>query len=285
MRAVWLILGITIAVALASAQAPAVTPGEVVNAASYCPAGCVPSVAPGSIVAIFGSNLASSAAAADSIPLSTTLSNVTSVTFNGVAASLYYAGQAQINAQLPYESLAANSTGATVDIVVTNSAGSSVAQNVSVVPALPGIFTTNEGGTGQAIATDSTDGAIAAAAGSIPGVTTHPVSISQEMTTQQHALVIWCTGLGAVTPPIADGANSYAADGTLTVRHTTLMPTVTVGGVEAQVLFSGLAPAYVGEYQVDVFLAADTPTGNAVPVQISINGVTTLSNVTIAVAP
>jgi len=275
---------------VACAQEPTVDPGEVVNAASYCQPGCVPSVAPGSIVAIFGSNLADQMAAASTIPLSTTFSNsVMSVTFSGVVAPLFYAGPGQtgqINAQLPFESLPADSTGATVNIVVTTSAGSSVAVPVSVLPAVPGIFTVKEGGTGQAIATDSTDGSFAAPAGSIPGVTSKPISIGSEQgNPPQHALIIWCTGLGDVTPTIADGANSYNPDGTFTLRHTALTPTVTVGGVQANVVFSGLAPQFVGEYQIGVFLAPNTPTGDAVPVQIEMNGVTTLSNVTIAVAP
>jgi uncharacterized protein (TIGR03437 family) len=264
------------AVSLVRAQAPAVNAGGVVNDGSYATQG----VAPGSIVAIFGTNLASKVAIGDTIPLSTTLDTVTSVTFNGVPAGLYFVGPLQMDAQLPWESLANNAASGTVSIVVTTNTGTSAPQTVNVVQALPGIFTASQNGTGQAIATDSTDAAIAAAPGSIAGVTTHAISIGSG-----HALTIWCTGLGAVTPPLADGANSYNPDGSFTLRHTVAQPVVTVGGVQARMLFSGLAPLFVGENQINVFLAPNTPTGNAVPVQIAINGVTTSDQVTIAVAP
>lgn len=277
MRPVWLTLGIVMAVALVRAQAPVVNAGGVVNDGSYSTVG----VAPGSIVAIFGTNLASKVALNDTIPLSTALDTVTSVTFNGVPAGLYFVGPLQIDAQLPYESLAGNATSGTVNVVVTTNTGSSVAETVNVMQAVPGIFTVSQNGTGQAIATDATDGALVAPAGSVPGVTSHPISLASG-----HALTIWCTGMGAVTPALADGANSFNPDGTFTLRHTSAQPAVTVGGVPVmQMLFSGLAPAFVGENQINVFLAPSTPTGDKVPVQISVNGVTTSDQVTIAVAP
>src|ERR1700683_2977266 len=45
-------------------------------------------VAPGSLISIFGSSLAAGLSVANSIPASTTLSDVTSVTINGQAAPL-----------------------------------------------------------------------------------------------------------------------------------------------------------------------------------------------------
>ena len=64
-RAIILLLA---AGAAAYAQVPVVTPGSVSNAAN----GGVP-VTPGSLVAIYGSELAGGLAQADSIPLATTL--------------------------------------------------------------------------------------------------------------------------------------------------------------------------------------------------------------------
>jgi uncharacterized protein (TIGR03437 family) len=50
-------------------------------------------------------------------------------------------------------------------------------------------------------------------------------------------LQIYCTGLGAVTyqPPSGSPPGGQ-------LSQTTTTPTVTIGGVQAQVLFSGLAP-------------------------------------------
>jgi len=58
-----------------------------------------------------------------------------------------------------------------------------------------------------------------------------------------------------------------------------------IGGVPAQLVYSVLAPQFVSEYQIAVLPAARTPTGDAVPIQIQIGGVTTSSQVTIAVVP
>jgi len=52
------------------------------------------------------------------------------------------------------------------------------------------------------------------------------------------------------------------------VRSTLTQPTVTIGGVAAQLVFSGLSPQFVGLNQINVVIPAGTPTGNAVPVQL-----------------
>jgi len=145
---------------------PAVNSGGVVNSGSYTAQG----VAPGSIVSVFGTNLAVSTATASAIPLPTTLSDVTSVTFNNIPAGLYFVSQNQINAQLPFD--VAPSDGDTVNIVVTRSAGTSAQQSVTVALASPGIFTTTGNGLGQAFAYDNATGAIAAPAGTVVGSST-----------------------------------------------------------------------------------------------------------------
>ncbi|MGA2740561.1 MAG: choice-of-anchor tandem repeat GloVer-containing protein [Bryobacteraceae bacterium] len=251
---------------------PVVNAGGVLNSGSYTTQG----VAPGSIVSIFGTNLAASTAGASAIPLPTTLSDVTSVTFNGTPAGLYFVSQNQINAQLPFSVLLGQNSGA-VNIVVTRSSGTSAAQNVIVVPASPGVFTTTANGLGQAFAYDNTTAAIAAPTGAAIGpFTTAPISVSSG-----HALIIACTGLGSVNPSIDDYL--AASDGIL--RYTVLTPTVLIGGVPAQPIYSVLSPQFVSEYQIGVTPAANTPTGNAVSLQIQIGGVTTSNQVTIAVAP
>jgi uncharacterized protein (TIGR03437 family) len=47
---------------------------------------------------------------------------------------------------------------------------------------------------------------------------------------------------------------------------------VTIGGIPAEVQFSGLAPGFVGLYQVNARIPAGISAGSAVPVQITING-------------
>jgi uncharacterized protein (TIGR03437 family) len=247
-------------------QTPVVAQGGVLNGASFVKG---QAVAPGSLVSIFGTSLAAGNALANTIPLSTTLSNV-SVTFNGIAAPLSGVfhdpvNGDQINAQLPWEV-----TAGTANVVVKNGNNSSAPVSVSVGPS-PGIFVFGT----QAIAYGNSDGIIAAANGAIQGLTTHPAKINDPTT-----LVILATGLGPVNPPLQTG--NIVTDGQ--VHNTTTTPVVTVGGVQAQVFFSGMTPQFVGVYQINIIIAPGTPTGNAVPLQISMGGVTTPNNVTIAVS-
>src|SRR5579872_4351944 len=91
-------------------QTPAIDPAVgVQNAGTYQPG----AVAPGSFVAIFGTNFASSLSQASTVPLSVAPLGGVSVTFNGVAAPMVAVGHDttpshddQINAQLPWDVLA-----------------------------------------------------------------------------------------------------------------------------------------------------------------------------------
>lgn len=244
------------------AQTPVVSSGGVSNAANG-----LATVTPGSLVSIYGTNLAAGLAQADTIPLSTTLNSV-SVTFNGVAAPLLFVSGGQINAQLPWNVLSSGTTG-TANVVVTRNGTPSAAQSFPVGPFSPGIFAINN----IAVAINP-DGSIAAPAGAIPGISTKPAKVGDP-----GGLVILCTGLGAVNPAAVSGAASLDA-----LRTATTTPTVLVGGQPATVVFAGLSPQFVGVNQINVALPAGTPTGNAVSLQIQVGGVTTSNSVTIAVS-
>ena len=252
------------------AQQPVVPAGGVLNAASNAKG---LAVAPGSLVSIYGTALASSLANADSIPLSTSLGNV-SVTFNNVPAPLLYVSGSpqQINAQVPWE-LAGNNS---AQIVVSNGGAASAPTSVPLAAAAPGIFSIGSG-VGQAIAYGNSDGQLAAPVGiyASAGLTTHPAKIADPST-----LVILATGLGPVNPPVQTGNN--VTDGQ--THQCATLPTVMVGGIPAQVVFAGMTPQFVGVYQVNIIIQPGTPTGNAVPLQISMNGITTTNQITIAVS-
>jgi hypothetical protein len=78
---------------------------------------------------------------------------------------------------------------------------------------------------------------------------------------------------------ISDGAAPGAAE-----RNTITTPTVLIGGVPAQVQFSGLSPQFVALNQINVQVPSGVPPSGAVPIQIQIGGVTTSNKVTIAVS-
>lgn len=254
-------------------QAPSVSQGGVVNGASFSIDQPDKRVAPGSIISIFGTNLASTPALADSIPISTSLGDVKSVTFNGVSAPIIAVGSQQINVQLPWELTAPSSGISNVAVVVTrHSAGASAPVQTPIGQYSPGIFTAHANGAGQALALIAPDNAIAAPAGSIPGRKTRPAKPGD-------VIQIYATGLGPVASHPKDGESVPGAASTTIVK-----PVVTFDGITGEVGFSGLAPGFVGLYQVNVTVPTAAPTGDAVPLQIEIGGVTSTKQVVIAIA-
>src|SRR3954469_20779637 len=157
----WVAVSFLGCAALASAQTPVIAPGGVLNGASFDKTG--QPIPAGALVSIFGTDLSAATASADSVPLSTTLSNV-GVTFNGIAAPLkdvvHAAGGDQINAQVPWEVLPSGSGTANTQVVVTRNGVASAPLAITVGAAAPGIFTF-PGGLGQAVAYANSDGAIA----------------------------------------------------------------------------------------------------------------------------
>jgi len=247
------------------------TPPPVVNGGISNTAGgtSAAGVAPGSLVTIFGSNLASAMASSATVPLSTSLSGV-SVTFNNTPAPVQFISGSQINVEVPWGLATSDSGSGPAQVVVTRDDGTvSAPATVSIVASAPAIY--NIGG--QAIAVNP-DGSLAAPAGAIPGIATHPAKIGDSA-----GIVILATGLGVVDQPIADGANS--SDQT---RNTLAKPTVMVGGVAATVTFSGLSPQFPGVNQINITIPSGTPTGNSVSLQLQVNGTTNSNPVSIAVS-
>jgi uncharacterized protein (TIGR03437 family) len=241
-----------------AASVPSISTGGVVNAASYASGAAV---APGSIASAFGSFLLNSAVGAQGVPLPTSLSGLSMQFGSGTKVPLFYAASGQVNFQVPWE-LAGQSQ---ASLTATVSGQTSAAQNVGLATFAPGIFSTNAQGLGQ---------------GAILDPSYKLVDTSNPATPGSTVVLIYCTGLGAVSNQPASGAPSPSNP----PAATTTTPTVMIGGASAQVLFSGLAPGFVGEYQVNAQVPSTSTTGNAVPVTISIGGATS-NAVTIAVQP
>ena len=234
-----------------------IAPGGVLSAASFDKTG--QGVAPGSLITIFGTGLGASQADASTVPFSTALGGV-HVTVNSVAAPLRDVIPAAgiVNAQVPFDVLPAGQTTGTVDLAV-NFNGSLVTQSVKIVPVSPGIFTIPSG-VGNAILAGLSDFQIAAPAGSINGLTTHPIDRGSNA-------FMYVTGLGAMTPPVPNGS-----DGGTTTSQANSTPIVWIGGVNtgvmANVIFAGQAGAYPGVSQINLTIPANAPTGNNVPIQV-----------------
>jgi uncharacterized protein (TIGR03437 family) len=268
---------------LAQSGAPTIDPNLGVQNQGNFKAG--EPVAAGSFVAIFGTNFASSLTLADSIPLSNSLANV-GVTFNGVPAPMVAvghnvnaAGDDQINAQMPWNVLSSGATTGAAQVIVTRNNASSSPGTVMIVPAAPGLLIVGPDSTGvlRPVAYNNSDSTLAVPANAFPGTPVRPAKVNDPTT-----LVLLATGLGAVTftppngsPPVVNG--QFVESDTLT------KPVVLVGGVQANVVFSGLSPQYPSLYQINVVLNPGTPTGNAVPVIIQMNGLQSRSDLMIAV--
>ncbi len=231
----------------------AINSSGAVNSASF---GLGPGLAPGSIAAVFGTNLASSTAVAGSLPLPTTLGGA-AMHFNGsLAVPKFFDSPQQVNIQIPWE-LAGQMQATLTDTVGT---ATSPGEVVPLASFSPGLFATNAQGFGQGAILIANTPNLAAPMGMFPG--------SRPAVRGTDFLEIYCTGLGVVINQPASGA---AAANLLST--TTAMPAVTIGGVDAPVLFSGLAPGFVGLYVVTLQVPAGAPTGTAVPVVLSIGGI------------
>lgn len=136
----------------------------------------------------------------------------------------------QINALIPFD--AATLTGsetASVQIVVTTTAGASAPFSVTLHRNAPAIYSKDSSGGGAALAFDANFKPVSTIDGSV--------------------IVLYATGLGPTSPPGNTNALAYA-DGAL--NQTVDAISVSIGGTPADVLFAGLAPGFQGIYQLNV---------------------------------
>jgi uncharacterized protein (TIGR03437 family) len=194
-------------------------------------------VAPGSLISLFGERLAAATAAASALPLPTELGGAV-IRINGVAAPLLFVSPGQVNLQVPWEAAGELEIAASVN----GTPGNSI--RVAAGSYSPGVFAVvHADGT---LVSDSRP----AGSGSV--------------------LIVYANGLGAVEPATVTG-RAALVDPLSRTRET---PTVTVGGVSAEILFSGLTPGFVGLYQINVRLGTNVPAGTETPVVIGVAGVT-----------
>ncbi len=210
-----------------SAAAPTIDAGGIVNAASYSTA----PVAPSQIVSIFGQDfLTSGSANASQVPLPTQLGpQNTSVTACGKSLPLYSVCPGQINARLPMECATSGTAPATVTV-----GNQTATQSFNLAPASPAIFTVSGSGTGDGIVVHGDNSLVSSA---------KPATAGEEV-------VIYCTGLGATSPQFGTGVVTNQ------MNNTALPFTVTVGGKDATVVYSGMTQGSIGLYQINAIMPA-----------------------------
>jgi uncharacterized protein (TIGR03437 family) len=242
-----------------STGVPAINTGGVVNLASY-----VAPVVAGSLAAVFGTNLASAQALDLTMPLPTSLGGSSfQIAGHSGLLPLIFAAPTQVNLQIPWE-LAGSQQAS-----VTATVGSQVSslQTMSLAAFAPAIFALDLQGTGQGAILIANTAVLAGSQGA-----------GSRAVLKGEYISIFCTGLGAVSNQPVTGAAALADP----LSHTTATPTVTVGGVDATVTYSGLAPGFAGLYQVNAQVPAGAPAGGTVAVVMTIGG-STSNTVTIAV--
>ncbi|HWB82543.1 MAG TPA: PQQ-binding-like beta-propeller repeat protein [Bryobacteraceae bacterium] len=205
---------------------PAMTGANIANAASFVPG----PMAPGSLFTISAAGLAGETLSAPSVPWPTVLSGL-SVTFNGIDAPLAYVSPTQINGQVPYEVPMDQ-----VQVVLHSNGAQSAPITVTIAPTAPSIFLI--GGTWAAVVNQ--DGSINSANNPAP-----PGSF----------ISLFFTGQGQVDTEVGTGESAPFQ----TLSNTLADTSATVGGAPASVLYSGLAPRFVGLAQANVQVPAMDP--------------------------
>ncbi len=222
-------------------SAPRILTNGIVNAAG-APLPPAP-VAPGSIISIYGSNFNSSpgahAGGVSATPPLPTIVGATQVLINSRYAPLYYVDSTQINAEVPWE--VAGATHLTVQVVVNGQPSN--LSTVALAANAPGILAT----------THAADGSLV--------TPTAPAEPGEFLT-------IYGVGLGPVTNPPATGKAAVGKP----LSNTVLTPALSIGGVAANVPFSGLTPGFSGLYQVNAQVPAGTPNANDIAVTLSVGG-------------
>lgn len=231
---------------------PAVPSNGVVNAASNQVG---QGLAPGSFVSIFGGGLARVEQGVFTPYLPVSMTGV-SVSFDvpgqgGAPGRLHYVSPGQVNVQVPWE--LRNFTSAQMKVSVSGS----VQSNVVTIPLneySPGIFEYDDPSSGRrlAAALDETNRTIS----------------GSNAVERGRVVQLYLNGLGQVQNPVASGEPASPTE----LNRTVTLPTVTIGGQAAAVQFSGLAPGFVGLYQVNAVVPAEAATGFQ-PLAVSIGGV------------
>jgi uncharacterized protein (TIGR03437 family) len=233
-------------VTAALASTPFISPAGIVNAAGSIPSG---TVAPGSIISIFGQNLATSLQAGQTNPLAQTIGGVT-VTVGNYLLPLMFVSPQQINAEVPVELADGPYT-----LAIHQSGQPDVTGNFTVQRDSPGVFT-------QA-GTQTIPLALALHADGTP-VTSDSPAIRNE------TITIYGTGFGPFDHTAVDGFAVATGSNWLLADPVTI---VTAGGLTLTPEWAGAAEGMVGTALVKLTIDSQVPTATTLNIQMTANGV------------
>jgi beta-glucosidase len=232
-----------------STTTPVITPGRVVNAASY-----LGDLAPGGLATLYGSNLADAAQLVSASPTFPTSVAGVSVSVNGVAAPLIYISPTQINFQIPWET----TPGPYVPITVTWNNAISAAEFVTIAaPQAPSMF-------------------LSEFVNGVAWVTGAGCVATECVVQASGNYQLWPNALGPKNAPLQDGAGAVYT-GSLTPLEVPGSPAtcqLTIGGQTASVQYCGAAPGEIIDQINFVYPSGVTATTPYVDATLTIGGAT-----------
>jgi uncharacterized protein (TIGR03437 family) len=224
------------------------------NAPSYVAAGVVnaatqtdEALAPNTIATIYGSNLSwttdvLTASDVSGGELPTEIDGV-SVIVNGIPCNLFFVAPGQINFLIPYE---ITTSTAVIEVVRQGAAGPSV--TIPMAPTAPAFFVWN----GNLAVAEHTDGTLIS-----------PQSPAQS----SEIVVLYAGGLGRTSPDIESGEVATVA---MSILYASQLRILLNGSAcpASSVLYAGIAPDFVGLYQINLQLPANLPPNPEIQIAI-----------------
>ncbi len=249
-----LLIGMLTAFA-AMAQTPIIATNGVMNAASFMPMDFPGgSIAPGSLISIFGSNLGPvTPIAASRLPLPVELGGTEVIIDGTMRCFLVYVSAQQVNCQLP-----GDLTRDRIQLFLRTRDQDRIRESapieIRISSANFGMFGMNGNGRGPAAALNYRAGGMGEYQQNGPGTPARPGQV----------MLFFGTGLGRTDPGVPGG---QAWNGPAVAVE---QPEVYVGGVAAQVQYAGRAPGFAGLDQIQIVIPPNAPEGCAVPVRVRI---------------
>ena len=225
--------------ATGSPAAPVIYQGGIVHAAdngAQIPAG--------SIFSIYGTDLGpANPVIASTKPLPISLAGVSVLVTAGgqtIECPLFFVYSGQINAQMPF-----GLDGEEVDVQVRGPSGDSDPTRITVWTRKPALFTKSMDGNGEAIVLHADFSLVSEESPARPG----------------EIVILYVSGLGPVSPAIPAGVPAGDGGGAGPLNVVTSEVELRVGGIGAQFYWAGIAPYFVGAYQVNFGIPENVPLG------------------------
>ena len=245
----------------ANTSQPTIQPGGVIFSGNF---GAFHTITSGTYAEIYGSKLSATTrgwAISDFTGPNQTQApqslDGVSVQVDGKTAFVNYVSPGQVNIVVPD----GISVGGTVQLTLKNASGTTAPFNIQAAAAEPGLlappsFLLNGK---QYVVAFLPDGSYVLPTGAIPGLNSRPAKPNETIT-------LYGLGFGPVTPAVPSGVIA----GTLNGLQASLQ--VTFGNTPANVSYNGLAPGYVGLYQINL-VVPPVPDSDAVPLLLNLGGV------------